>query len=220
MLKKWLQIILDLIYPPRCPACRVVVGRLGEWCPKCLKKIPAEEAAEIPFAKHGIKYLDSCYAVCHYQGTVRNLILAMKFQKKKKYAPALTYLLEERLKKEYMPDFVVPVPLAAAKMQERGFNQTQEIFKPWAEKKGLVWLECLERQRATKPQWNLSAQERAANVKSAFTLTRFLAAEIKGKSILLVDDVLTSGSTVKECAKVLKGAQAGKVFVLTLAAAQ
>lgn len=222
MLKKWLKIILDIIYPPKCPGCNRQAEQTGEWCGKCLEDFLADNRPrEFLPAKYAPNSLDGCLSVCHYQGVIRNLIRKMKFQKNKQNGVKLAYLLENSLKGKYRGkvDFVVPVPLHAQKLKERGFNQVEAIFRPWAEKENIAWLDCLERTRPTRPQWKLTLQEREENVKGAFALTRLFEARpyLAGKSILLVDDIFTTGSTIKECVQVLKEAKAGRIFVLTLA---
>jgi ComF family protein len=114
------------------------------------------------------------------------------------------------------PEVIIPVPLHSRRIRQRGFNQAiligELLSKEWN-----IPLErrLLRRIRWTEPQVNLAATERAANVKGAFAVDD--PGKVKGRRIILIDDVLTTGSTVSECSKVLKKAGAEAVFVATVA---
>lgn len=115
-------------------------------------------------------------------------------------------------------DLVVPVPLHVKRLRERGFNQAHLLIRRWAKEEGISFDGlALFRSRWTEPQTTLSRAERQKNIKGAFSVVS--PQNIKGKRILLVDDVYTTGSTVNECAKVLAKADAEFVDVLTLARA-
>ncbi|MDF2875433.1 MAG: comF: comF family protein [Sporomusa sp.] len=214
MLKGWLEALLALIFPQRCPACRQWADSYG-WCQACLGRLA--KATQVALSIHNLTALDECQAVVDYSGPVRRLIRDMKFRRITRHAERLGRLLDYAIAPGYYEgiDAVVPVPLHADRLRERGFNQTTLIFKPWANRQGLNWLEALERTRETAPQWELSLKERRKNSKGAFAVTR--PELISGKSILLVDDILTSGITMNECATVLKQAGAVKVQGLALA---
>jgi ComF family protein len=113
-------------------------------------------------------------------------------------------------------DLILPVPLHIKRLRERGFNQAILIGEVFSEKWGVALSRNnLRRIRWTEPQVNLGAAERAANVKGAFAVDS--ANEITGKKVFLVDDVYTTGSTAKECSRVLMKAGAASVAVLTVA---
>ena len=117
-----------------------------------------------------------------------------------------------------MPGIVVPVPLFAEKEKERGGNQTEMIFREWLTAQGWTWRNALVRARATAPQYGLSAPQRVENIKGAFSLTDdSYEEEITGKSVLLVDDIFTTGATIAECARVLRKAGAAEIVAWTLA---
>ncbi|MFH2011812.1 MAG: ComF family protein [Pseudomonadota bacterium] len=115
-------------------------------------------------------------------------------------------------------DFLIPVPLHFKRLRERGFNQALSLAKYIGKKHGIpIDYMSLKRIKWESPQINLSKKEREENVKGVFFLRD--KNRLKDKSILLIDDVYTSGATVNECAKVLRKAEACKVDVLTLARA-
>lgn len=215
MLKTWWTVLLDLVYPPRCPVCRGSVASHGELCGQCLAGVLSER--EINLAGRSLAALDSCKVLCEYTGGVKLLIHNLKFRQAREYAPHLARLLAEQLDSSQFTgiDFVVPVPLHSSRLAQRGYNQTELIFQHWAEEQGWVWLAALDRIRPTKPQWELELKERRKNIKGAFNVTR--PELVHGKTVLLVDDILTSGITLNECAKVLKRSGARKVVGLALA---
>jgi ComF family protein len=114
------------------------------------------------------------------------------------------------------PDLIVPVPLHPERLRQRGFNQAQllaGIFFP--ERRQKLHLSLIQRLRATPPQTGLTGEMRRRNMKGAFGVTA--PEQVAGRTVLLIDDVLTTGATVEECARVLQRAGAGDVQVLTLA---
>lgn len=118
---------------------------------------------------------------------------------------------------EYLhPDLVVPVPLHPGKLRQRGFNQAVLLAEAlYLENRELVNHAVLERVRKTAPQTGLSGKERRRNLKNAFQINK--PEQVKNRTIVLVDDVFTTGTTVNECARILKKAGAKKVLVFTLA---
>ena len=166
---------------------------------------------------HKLIWLDECVVITDYTGPVQRLIRDMKFRHVTRHAGKLAQLLDHAVPpgRYAGADAVVPVPLHADRQQERGFNQTSLIFKPWAVRQNLSWLEVLDRTRPTAPQWELNLKERRKNIKGAFSVTR--PELIKGKSILVVDDIFTSGLTMEECARALKKAGASGVKGIALA---
>ncbi|VBB09429.1 Hypothetical protein LUCI_4719 [Lucifera butyrica] len=157
-------------------------------------------------------------AVCEYTGGLKRLIHDLKFRRKAAAAAYLVALLEEGFRQEWLVgvDAVVPVPLHSARLAERGYNQTELIFRPWAKRHNLVWLgDALVRSRETVPQWELPLKERKKNLQGAFAVIR--PGLVAGRHILLVDDIITGGVTMNECARVLKKAGAARVSGLALA---
>jgi ComF family protein len=117
------------------------------------------------------------------------------------------------------PDMVLPVPLHISRLRSRGFNQSlvlaRACFPQWQDR---IRVRLLVRNRATTPQTDLSGRARRNNLKNAFQVAD--KAEVAGRNILLVDDVFTTGSTVNECARVLKAAGCKRVEILTICRAE
>lgn len=152
-----------------------------------------------------------------YTAGLKQLLHSLKYHNGRKYLQYLTWLLEQD--KGVLPylenTLLVPVPLHADRIKERGYNQTSLIFQAWAGKNALDWAEPLSRIKATTPQWLLGRKERRQNIKDAFKITR--PETVRGRHIIVVDDIITSGATLEECATALSGAGAlsvGGGFVL------
>ena len=133
------------------------------------------------------------------------------------WLPALVELLETAYANWGLepPDLVVPVPLHPKRLQERGFNQSGLLAKEFSRRLGLpISFDLLVRKKWTQPQTRLNRKERLENVKGAFGLCE--ADAVRGRRILLLDDVFTTGTTLSECAKTLKRAGGSEVHVLTV----
>lgn len=230
--------ILDFFFPKTCVGC----GRRGSYfCPKCIKNIPQGELvcpncerASIGGKAHPLcqrKYgLDGLWSLGVYQDSLRGAIQKLKYKLVQDLAEVLVDIMINYLAK-YTPDFieeikkdqgkgwvVVPVPLHQKRQNFRGFNQAALIGQILSQKLGLSYLEALKRIRHTKPQVGLKGKERRQNIKNAFIINSKLSIlHSKHSNILLVDDVWTTGSTLKECCYVLKRNGAKKVWAITLA---
>ena len=202
--------LLNLLFPPKCPACKAIVERQGDFCEKCLKKL-----SKVRFLKTMSPNVRQIVSVAPYTGGVRELIADIKFNKQKGKASSARNLLKEY--DSAIPAYprgilAVYVPISKERLKERGFNQVELIFKDWLAVRDIEALEVLIRKRDTKPQFNLSPKERKANIEGAFEVVK----DVRGRDILLLDDIFTTGATVYECAKTLKEHGAKDIFVLTL----
>jgi ComF family protein len=203
------RILADLIAAPYCPACGRNAGPHTQTPDGCA------------FCRNYPVRFDAAVRVGPYAGPLRSLILRLKAQRRLEVAPLLGRLMAERL--ALAPwldqvDAVVPVPLHWTRRFTRGFNQAEVLA---AELAGVVRRRPsrrLRRLRATGHQMDLPASGRPRNVRGAFHL-RWGAANLKDKSVLLVDDVMTSGSTIGECTRVLQQAGARAVYVAVVATA-
>jgi ComF family protein len=161
---------------------------------------------------------DRAVAVARYEGVLAEAIGLFKYQGKTHLAGPLTELMLSGLSRLPRPDCLVPVPLHPRRLREREYNQALLLCDALGRRLGLeVIPDGLERVRETPPQIGLSIADRRRNVRRAFVAKH--PEIIEGRQILLIDDVLTTGATVNECARVLKRAGAKAVYVLTLARA-
>jgi ComF family protein len=200
---------LPRIVSPFCPKCGLpFVSREGEdhTCSECLTRE---------------RYFRKARAFGAYDGNLMTAIHRLKYGKK----PALARPLGELVRRTFFRfwnredvDLIVPVPLHIKRLRERGFNQTYLLVRRWAKQDGIP-LDGLAlcRDRYTAPQTLLSRAARKKNIRGAFSVRR--PERVRGRKILLVDDVYTTGATVNECARVLTRAGAASVDVLTLARA-
>jgi ComF family protein len=158
-----------------------------------------------------------------YEGALRELIHLFKYQGTKPAGKLLGSLLHQAVSSMALPDslVVIPVPLWSGKRRARGFNQAEAIAQAFLnfQPRGSIQLDTsiLVRTRETASQTGLTRHQRRANVRGAFAVRS--PEKVKGRSILIVDDVMTTGTTAGECARVLRRAGAKEVFVATVARA-
>ena len=184
---------------PACLKCGVpIASEFASTCGGCLKDEP-------PF--------DHARSFGLHSSTLKEAVNLLKFHGIKR----LSKPLSEKINGMDLPnvDLLMPVPLHEKRMRQREFNQSALIGKHVAKHLGVpIIVNSLLRKRDTIPQVGLSAKERRKNIRNAFSVNK--TGLIKGKRVMLVDDVFTTGATVRECSKVLKRAGADGVFVITL----
>ena len=213
-MKDWLESLVGLVWPARCPSCGAEVSARGLWCERCAAEVWAMR--EVSLGKSSP--LSRVVALTQYRGGVKVVLRDMKFRGKKKDALCLSSLLARRSACALVGDVdcVVPVPISEAKRRVRGFNQTEVLFEAWARSSGFDWrADVLRRVRDTEAQWKLSKRERKANLKDAFSVADDTA--VRGKRVLLVDDIYTTGATMEVCAALLIKAGALSVTGLVMA---
>lgn len=161
---------------------------------------------------------DSCLALYRYHSPVDELITRLKFHHRLACARLLAGLMREKIQKlKQFPEAILPVPLHPSRLKERGFNQALEIARPLAREFHIpLLLHQCERTRATAMQSSLPAKQRSKNVKGVFRIRQ----AIPHKHVAIVDDVMTTGQTVQELAKVLRAAGVQQIDVWVVARAQ
>jgi ComF family protein len=232
--------LVDLVYPKICLACKNKLGVAAIdnlICRQCWNKVKrnlppfchccGRNLRTAGFTKNICLgclrkklHFDRAYSPCVYEGVIKELIHAFKYSGKDYLGLPLSRLMNDFIREYNLPindmDFIVPVPLHKTRLREREFNQAQILSQYISrEFKKEVLSDCLYRHRHTKPQAELEINERTLNVAGSFSVSS--NDNLKGKNIILVDDVFTTGATVSEAASVLKGAGVNIVFVLTLA---
>lgn len=205
----------DYLFPHFCLGCREEGTIL---CFKCQATISVL-GVFVPL--ENTKFLDDHSALGFFEenNLLQKLLYAYKYNFVEDVLTIFQILMQQFLKlnKHYFDgiDRLVPVPLHKRRLSERGFNQAEEIAKILAVELRLPLENILIRKKSTKQQAKLQKQERVENIKDAFALKEGF--DIKGKNILVVDDVFTTGSTLDECARILKEAGAEMVKAFTLA---
>ncbi|MBL0224055.1 MAG: ComF family protein [Geobacteraceae bacterium] len=239
MLRPFFAAVLEVLFPPLCHVCRSFIPTAGEIhiCSECRDLMPSVVSplcivCGISFNGAGNDHLcgrcssshphfNAARAALVYEGTSRDLIHAFKYRNKIHLRRPLALLALERLSgfmQSRRPDLVMPVPLHRKKLSSRGFNQAILLGEIFSQRLKIpLDRRNLRRVRWTEPQVNLAAHERRANVRGAFSIHQ--PELVTGRRVLLVDDVLTTGSTVDECGRVLQAAGAADVTVITVARA-
>lgn len=231
-LKNFIDTLFELVYPNRCIICREVIEfHTDKWlCPECRDKLEPISSAKckicgVPLNVNDIcmscrdrkNYFKRAYCVYEYEEDVRTAIHHIKFhacpQNLGYFASvAAEFALENGFEGA---DLIVPVPMFPSDKRKRGYNQS-EVFAYELEKQGLgKRLNILKKIRKTRHQHDLTHDQRLKNLKKAFEVTE--PEKIKGKKILLVDDIFTTGTTANECSKVLMKVGAASVEVLCIA---
>ena len=229
----WKQRLQSLLFPVHCRLCAVRTGTTVSLCPACAADLPWLESAcrqcGCPLSAGNNRLLcgacqqrpphfDVTTAVLQYRPPVDYLVQRLKFSGELAIAPLLSGLLATRLRAWHtvLPDLVVPVPLHPSRLRERGFNQATEIARQLGRELQLpVNHRLCKRTRKTETQSLLPVKIRHWNVRNAFTIT----GEITERHVAIVDDVMTTGHTVNELARVLKRAGAEQVEVWVIARA-
>jgi competence protein ComFC len=190
----------------------------GITCIHCGKQLNEQYPySACPDCKAGVFYYKRAYSCFEYKGMGKVLMHKFKYEGKVQLSKVIAGIMEERLQNEDLKtDAIVPVPIHEKKLEARGFNQSYVIARELGERTGLPVIDCLERTKETKAQYNLDRAQRHLNIVDAFSV-RIRYNIDKYKSILLLDDIYTTGSTVNECSKVLKRAGAKNIYVITAA---
>lgn len=214
---KILNRCLDLLYPPKCVFCDTLL-KDGEvyFCTQCGETVPVAEEEDV-FRKG--KHFDRCIAPLYYCDMVRDSFLDYKFHEKTWRAGTYASLLEPYVRSAFPSlDVVTWIPLSRRTLRDRGYDQAQLIARELSLRLKLPCEAMLEKVRDTQQQSRLqSPEERRSNVRNAFSLKR--GARVEGRNILLIDDIITTGSTMESCSRVLERAGAAQVHCAAVAQA-
>lgn len=230
------KVVRDWIVPPTCMMCDAIVEQPGGCCSKCWGTIRfvARPYCEVLGAQFSYDMgqgavcadaianpppFERARAAVLYDDPIQRLVSGLKYSDRLDVAPWIAKWMA-RAGRQLIEDnpIVIPVPLYKTRLLTRRFNQSAEIARTICKDKNLEYLpQALKRIRKTKQQVGLTRQERAKNVSGVFIVPPEYGAELKGKKVLLIDDVLTTGATVSSAAKALKRAGVASVDVLTFA---
>ncbi len=236
-----LRSFIDVLFPAACATCGSPVGASriphfctscwsdfsllpGALCPRCGRPF-GSPAALTHSPEHACRFcreeppvFDQALAVGQFEGSLRDAIHLYKYRPSRALGRHLGAWMAANVRLGRGIDLLMPVPLHSRRLRERGFNQALLLGHEVAQAHGIpLSIDSLARIRPTRPQVELSGAERVRNVAGAFAIRPSCA--VDGRSVLLVDDVFTTGATLNECARVLKERGAGRVLALTLARA-
>ena len=236
ILRQGAEAAFTLLYPPHCAACGTDLKRGQYLCTACAG---TATRIEPPFCRICSQPFDGaitqefscsncgerrfhfdCAVACHRSsGVVRDLLIRFKYQREFYLRHPLGEWLAAGLADSRITagkfDCLVPVPLHPAKERDRQFNQAVALAKTLARRTGVPVFDCLKRVRKTPTQTQFDRARRMENLRNAFKMRK--NREVQGKDLILIDDVFTTGSTVDECARVLKDSGARSVRVLAVA---
>jgi ComF family protein len=228
--------VRDVFFPPTCLVCHVVTSRTGTLCSSCWNKVkflerPFCEVLGTPFATDqgdGALSGDAianpppfrrARSVAAYSPLVRKLVQSLKYSDRTDLAPWMAeWMVRTGAELLNDCDLIVPVPLHRWRYLSRRFNQSAELARAVGCKTGKPFVPAaLTRTRRTRQQVGLRAHQREDNVRGAFQVPQEMIIAVSGKTVLLIDDVFTTGATLNSATKALKKAGAKSVDVLTFA---
>ncbi len=220
MLQAFLQGAFELIFPDNCLLCRQFLnsGHQRQLCAACHSSL---QLNPIPFSRQpgtSVPY-DQAWSVCVYNETAQKLLHAFKYSSKTSLCKTFVPLMIDFIDRHHLPlrqfDLIAPIPLHAVRLRERGYNQSALLSQDLSRHYGIRHRDdLLTRQKNTPTQTELGAKQRWTNMEGAFRIKNLSG--IDGKSIVLIDDLYTTGATVHSAAQTLKAAGAARICVLTL----
>lgn len=223
------ELLLNICALPVCDGClRSIAAFDGPQCRICgerlLGQIPAGAEPLCGLCRRARPTYERAFAIGPYDGALRDLIHLLKYQRitpaARPLGQALVASLHAAMAEASEQAVLVPIPLYQGKRRQRSFNQAEEIAQGAVKAAGAkirIAPELLERVRETVSQTGLTRHQRRQNVRGAFAVPRRFVGAVKGRNIILLDDVFTTGTTAEECARVMRRAGAAKVWVVTAA---
>jgi len=204
--------IIDAVFPIRCVGC----GRNGKYiCDECWRGVGGSSR---PFERLNDE-LSRVYASYQYGGVIQKLLKKIKYKSSWKMVDELADRWVEKVSNEMLGEVsereivVMSVPMYHTRQRERGFNQAERLGRKLAERLDVKYFDGLKRVKSTKPMYGLSKEERGGNVRGAFGVKD----KVKSELVILVDDVWTTGSTMRECSRVLSQVGVEEVWGVVVA---
>lgn len=214
MLRRLGRFLAHCFFPNRCPFCGRCIEAERHACPDCEREEAAAPGLILTGCRRDGRHYDAVCAPFRYEERGRLAVAALKFQEETHAARHLGYYQAKRLEESGLAagiDAVVPVPMDRRQKRKRGYNQAALLARAVGFYLEVPCLDGLEKARATAIQHTLTAGERRHNLRDAYRVPKPEA--VRGRRLLLVDDVLTTGATADECAKTLRAAGAEQVVV-------
>jgi competence protein ComFC len=223
-----LLLMLDWLYPPVCAGCK---GPGQRWCPSCqinTKQVglqvcdqcgePNSAAGKCLFCRQAPPAYNALRSWAVYGGPIRHALHSLKYRQNIALGDSLSiHLIQFYKELNWSIDIIMPVPLSRKRKRSRGYNQAALLARPISLATGIPYgSHLLERVRETASQVGLSDKDRSQNVKGAF---KAKSGSVRGKNILIVDDITTTGATIQNCAAALLEAGAAQIYGLTVARA-
>jgi ComF family protein len=220
--------VLDFALPPRCGGCGTIVGDVDSFCADCWRKLEflqggcercglplkGTEAVTCGACLAQPPRLDRIRSAVAYDEISRSIALRLKYGRKIALARTMSRYMRPLMGELPSGALLVPVPLHRRRLWTRGFNQSAIVARELSRRTGVpVAVDALRRTRATPPLKGMGMRQRRRTVAGAFRSTM----ELRGRSVILIDDVLTTGSTANACARVLKRAGAERVDLISWA---
>ncbi len=235
---QWKEQAVSLLFPRRCPVCGEIVAPQGEkicpgcrtklsfvsgsLCMKCGKELTFEDGEYCLDCMRRRRTFDRGAALLNYNEVSARSMAQIKYKNKREYLDFYSEEMVKRLGKRMVrmhPDALIPVPVHPARKRVRGYNQAEELARRLSEQTGLpVCADVLVRSKKTAPQKELTPEQRLKNLEQAFSVKEEKLEELWPDldSVILVDDIYTTGSTIEACARVLKRAGIGTVSFVSI----
>ena len=196
--KRMIVAVENAFFPARCPYCDKVIYHEQYAFEDCKAKMP-----DVPVTNY-IEGGYRCTSPFMYKECFADAVKAFKFNNRPQYAKALAFAVVTSLNitDNLQYDYITCVPMHPKLKNQRGYNQSELLAKECAKLMGVKYIDALEKFKQNKPQHSLKGSERRKNVKGVYRAVN--KDKIKGKKILLIDDIITTGNTLAECAKMLK----------------
>lgn len=205
--------LLDLFFPRKCPYCLKLIDKSQLECESCRSEFPTEPYMRI------LPSGNSCVSAFIYDSKVRDALTRYKFTGKREFYKSFASAVADAvIKSEIIADMVTSVPLSKKRMRIRGYNQSELVARETARILGIDYAETLIKCRENQEQHTLNHEERSTNITGVYQ--RIEKTDLQGKSVLLIDDIVTTGYTLSECCEVLTKNNNIKIVCGTVATAE